>query len=95
VGVIGHVVYQRTSSGDVSVATPGTSSAFIGGRSASMSYIWNMDSLNVKGTDLTNKWASSSRLPAKINGSYYVVYYSRAAIPGVTSRPSDGRGPLK
>ncbi len=40
------------------------------------SYInsWNLDSLNVNGTDFTNKWASSSSLPAKTNGNYYVYY---------------------
>jgi chitodextrinase len=35
---------------------------------------WNLTNLNVNGTDFTNKWASSSNLPAKIDGNYYLYY---------------------
>ena len=40
------------------------------------SYInsWNLDALKVNGVDLTNKYVSSSNLPAKIGGKYYVYY---------------------
>jgi hypothetical protein len=44
--------------------------------SSNINYInsWNMSSLTVNGVDFTNKWASSSNLPAKINGNYYISY---------------------
>jgi endo-1,4-beta-xylanase len=40
------------------------------------SYInsWNMASLTVNGTNYTNLWASSSSLPAKIGGFWYISY---------------------
>jgi hypothetical protein len=40
------------------------------------SYInsWNLDVLEVNGVDFTNTYASSSNLPAKIDGKYYVYY---------------------
>ncbi len=40
------------------------------------SYInsWNMASLTVNGVDFTNKWSSTTNLPPKINGFWYVSY---------------------
>ena len=35
---------------------------------------WNTTTVNINGTDFTNKWASASSLPAKINGNYYIYY---------------------
>jgi hypothetical protein len=35
---------------------------------------WNLDVLEVNGVDFTNTYASSSNLPAKIDGKYYVYY---------------------
>ena len=35
---------------------------------------WNMQKVEINGVDFTNKWASTSSLPAKINGSYYIHY---------------------
>jgi hypothetical protein len=37
---------------------------------------WNMDVVNINGTDYTNKWASVSSLPAKIYYIYYKGSYS-------------------
>jgi hypothetical protein len=41
-----------------------------------MSYInsWNLGQLTVNGVDFTNKYASSSQLPAKIDGNWYIYY---------------------
>jgi len=35
---------------------------------------WNLSSLTINGENFTNKWASSSNLPAKINGNWYIHY---------------------
>jgi hypothetical protein len=35
---------------------------------------WNLSSLTVNGVDFTNKWASGSNLPAKIDGKWYIHY---------------------
>jgi endoglucanase len=45
------------------------------------SYInsWNLDALTINGVDYSNMWASSSQLPDKINGLYYVYFKSSVA----------------
>jgi mannan endo-1,4-beta-mannosidase len=40
---------------------------------------WNTLSVTVNGTNYTNVWASTSSLPAKINGFWYVGYNSNVA----------------
>jgi hypothetical protein len=40
---------------------------------------WNLASLTINGVDFTNKWASSSSYPAKINGFWYVSYQGNFA----------------
>jgi hypothetical protein len=40
---------------------------------------WNLASLTINGVDFTNKYASSSSYPAKINGFWYVSYTSNVA----------------
>ncbi len=40
---------------------------------------WNLATLTVNGVDFTNKYASSSSLPAKINGYWYVYYVGNYA----------------
>ena len=42
----------------------------------SCSYInsWNLEELTINGEDFTNKYASSSNLPAKIDGKWYIHY---------------------
>jgi hypothetical protein len=35
---------------------------------------WNLDVLEVNGVSFTNKYASPSNLPAKIDGNYYIYY---------------------
>jgi glucuronoarabinoxylan endo-1,4-beta-xylanase len=49
VGVTGYTVYQRTSSGDVSVATPSTASTSISGLSASTSYTFYVKARDAAG----------------------------------------------
>jgi hypothetical protein len=40
---------------------------------------WNTTTVNINGTDFTNKYASASSLPAKINGNYYIYYNATVA----------------
>jgi hypothetical protein len=35
---------------------------------------WNLSSLTINGENFTNKWASGSNLPAKIDGKWYIHY---------------------
>jgi regulation of enolase protein 1 (concanavalin A-like superfamily) len=37
---------------------------------------WNLTTLNINGTNLTNTYVSAGSLPAKINGNYYIYYES-------------------
>jgi hypothetical protein len=40
---------------------------------------WNTGTVNINGTDYTNKYVSASSLPAKINGNYYIYYNATVA----------------
>jgi|GEM_PF-1434961 len=40
---------------------------------------WNMQLLEINGVAFTNKWASASSLPPRINGAYYIHYV--ATVP--------------
>lgn len=35
---------------------------------------WNMNTLEINGEDFTNEWVETSRLPAEVDGGYYIYY---------------------
>ncbi|MGA1979975.1 MAG: glycoside hydrolase family 9 protein [Sedimentisphaerales bacterium] len=40
---------------------------------------WNTVTVNINGTDYTNKYVAAGSLPAKINGNYYIYYNATVA----------------